>query len=121
MTTSPRLEPACGSESVIVPKKRPSSIGVTKRSTCSGVPCASSSPAFATVRNEYAAVPMLAAVNHAMHAEATTCGTCCPPTSSSSVSVSRSALANASSAVAISGMSRTFSPSKTGSSVSLRR
>ena len=66
-------------------------------------------------------MPMLAAVNHAMQAEATTCGTCSPPSSSSSVSVRRSALANASSAAPISGISRTFSPSKTGSSVSLLR
>ena len=121
VTTSPRLEPACGSDSVIVPKKRPSSIGPTQRSTCSGEPCASSSPALAMVRKEYAAVPMLAAVNHAMQADATTCGTCRPPCSSSSDRVSRSARASFCSAASISGMRVTVEPSNDGSSVSLLR
>jgi hypothetical protein len=119
--TSPRLEPAWGSDSVMVPKKRPSSMGCTNRSTCSAVPWASSSLALATVRNAYAAVPMLAAVNHAVQAEATTWGTWRPPSSSSRVNVRRSASASFSSAAPISGISPTFSPSKTGSSVSLLR
>ena len=66
-------------------------------------------------------MPMLAAVNHAMHAAATTCGTWRPPPSSSSVSVSRSARASFCSADSISGMRVTFEPSKAGSSVSLLR
>jgi hypothetical protein len=46
---SARLEPACGSESAMVPKNRPSTIGATYRSTCSGVPCSVSRLAAAMV------------------------------------------------------------------------
>ncbi len=51
VSTSASEEPACGSLRHIVPKKRPSSIGRTYRSTCSADPCSTSSEALAWVRN----------------------------------------------------------------------
>ncbi|MNT33686.1 hypothetical protein D3C72_1696260 [compost metagenome] len=44
-------EPACGSDRHMVPKKRPSISGLTKVSTCAGVPCVSSRLALPMVRN----------------------------------------------------------------------
>ena len=44
-------EPACGSDSAIVPNQRPSISGPTYVSICSGLPWASSSRALPIVRN----------------------------------------------------------------------
>ena len=83
---SPRVEPACGSESASCRRSGPRASAARTARPARGCRAASSRLALATVRKEYAAVPMLAAVNHAMQAEATTCGSCSPPSSSSSVS-----------------------------------
>ena len=75
---SDRLEPACGSDRHIVPKKRPASIGRTNCAIWRAVAHLSKVLALATVRKIYADVATLAAVNHAITAFSTTHGSCMP-------------------------------------------
>ncbi len=109
-------EPACGSDRHIVPRKRPSSIGPTNVSTCSGLPCASSRFAFAIVRNGYAAVadvgglePQEAGLRDGLRAAASRRRPSSIPAPTMPVS------ANTRSASATSGMMCTRSPSNVGS------
>ena len=111
-------EPACGSDRHMVPKKRPSTMGLTQRSICSGEAWASSRLALAWVRKGYPAVPTLAAWNHAVHAALTTWGNCSPPTDSSMLAASRPVCQNASSAGLTSSARWTRSPSNVGSCAS---
>ena len=116
---SAREDPACVSDSAIVPENRPASIGRRNASTCSGVPNFASRLALAMVSIRYPVVLMLAAENQAKPASATVTGSWAPPNSPSIAMPIRSAWVNASSASLTSPMTVTFSPSKRGSSTSL--
>ena len=69
-------DPACVSDSAIVPENRPASIGRRNVSTCSEVPNCASRLALAMVSIRYPVVLMLAAENQAKPACATVTGSC---------------------------------------------
>ena len=82
---SPSDEPACGSDSAIVPKNRPSIIGFIQRSRCASSPNAASRCAAPIVRNAYAFAEPFAALKTMPAADDSVDGNCKPPSSATNV------------------------------------
>ena len=100
---SPSEDPACGSESAIVPYQRPSITGLANRSTCSGVPWVAIRLALPWARKGYAVTATLAAENQLDDACCTTNGSCMPPSSAGKTLVGSPEAVYAASASATSG------------------
>src|ERR1700730_1014088 len=115
MSMSESDDPACGSVSAMVPKKRPESRCFRYRSFCSEEANAGSNAALPTVSETYAVVLTLAAAKIAWQAPRTVVGSCIPPLSKSSPAARKPAAMYASSASFTSGMRCTRPPWKVGS------